>query len=62
MCHENEEYRLGLYLLGWEVAHLRPRTNLIGGAMRVRSALSYAVHKFFQERGFVYAGRVCTSL
>jgi len=37
-----------------QVAHLRPRTNLIGGAMRVRSALSFAVHKFFQERGFVY--------
>jgi asparaginyl-tRNA synthetase len=37
-----------------QVAHLRPRTNLIAGAMRVRSALSFAVHKFFQERGFTY--------
>jgi asparaginyl-tRNA synthetase len=33
---------------------LRPRTNLIGGAMRVRSALSLAIHQFFQSRGFTY--------
>ena len=36
------------------VAHLRPRTNTFSAVFRVRSALSYAIHKFFQERGFVY--------
>ena len=36
------------------IAHLRPRTNKYGAAFRVRSALSYAIHKFFQERGFQY--------
>lgn len=36
------------------IAHLRPRTNTIGAVARVRSALSYATHKFFQERGFLY--------
>ncbi len=37
-----------------EIAHLRPRTNTIGAVARVRSALSFAVHSFFNERGFVY--------
>ena len=37
-----------------EVAHLRPRTNLFTAVFRVRSILSFAVHSFFQERGFVY--------
>ena len=37
-----------------EIAHLRPRTNLIGAVMRVRSTLAYAIHSFFQENGFVY--------
>jgi asparaginyl-tRNA synthetase len=37
-----------------EIAHLRPRTNSIGAVARVRSSLSYAVHTFFQERGFFY--------
>jgi len=37
-----------------QVAHLRPRTNLFSAVFRVRSRLAYAVHKFFQERGFVY--------
>ena len=37
-----------------ENAHLRPRTNLFGAIMRVRSVLSYAVHSYFQEKGFVY--------
>jgi len=37
------------------VAHLRPRTNTFSAAFRVRSAAAYAIHKFFQERGFVYA-------
>ncbi|MBN2069419.1 MAG: asparagine--tRNA ligase [Opitutales bacterium] len=36
------------------IAHLRPRTNLFGSVFRVRSRLSYAVHNFFQERGFFY--------
>jgi asparaginyl-tRNA synthetase len=37
-----------------EVAHLRPRTNLFAAVFRVRSLLSYAIHRFFQERGFIY--------
>ncbi len=37
-----------------EMAHLRPRTNLFAAVFRVRSLVSYAIHKFFQERGFVY--------
>ncbi|MCM1310616.1 MAG: asparagine--tRNA ligase [Bacteroides sp.] len=37
-----------------EKAHLRPRTNTFGAVLRVRSALAFAVHKFFQERGFFY--------
>ena len=36
------------------IAHLRPRTNTFNAVFRVRSLLSYAVHKFFQERNFVY--------
>ncbi len=35
-------------------AHLRPRTNTFSAVFRVRSLLSYAIHKFFQEKGFVY--------
>ena len=34
------------------IAHLRPRTNKYGAIFRIRSKLSYAVHQFFQERGF----------
>ena len=37
-----------------EVAHLRPRTNTIAAVTRVRNALSYATHKFYQERDFLY--------
>ena len=37
-----------------EIAHLRPRTNTIGAVARLRNSLSYAVHSFFQERGFFY--------
>lgn len=37
-----------------EIAHLRPRSNLFGAVFRVRSRLAFAVHQFFQERGFVY--------
>ena len=36
------------------VAHLRPRTNTFMAAFRVRSLVAYAIHKFFQEQGFVY--------
>jgi asparaginyl-tRNA synthetase len=36
-----------------EIAHLRPRSNLFGAAFRVRSRMAYAVHNFFQERGFL---------
>ena len=36
------------------IAHLRPRTNTFNAVFKVRSLLSYAIHKFFQERGFVY--------
>ncbi|MFR1261136.1 MAG: amino acid--tRNA ligase-related protein, partial [Oscillospiraceae bacterium] len=34
--------------------HLRPRTNTFQAVFRVRSIIAYAIHKFFQERGFVY--------
>ncbi len=37
-----------------EIAHLRPRTNTFGAVLRIRSALAFAIHKFFQERGFYY--------
>lgn len=37
-----------------EIAHLRPRTNLFNATMRVRSKAAYALHKFFNERNFVY--------
>ena len=37
-----------------EIAHLRPRTNMIGAVARMRSQLAFAVHTFFQERGFQY--------
>ena len=37
-----------------EISHLRPRTNTFGAVMRVRNRLSYSIHKFFQDRGFVY--------
>ncbi|KAG2636969.1 hypothetical protein PVAP13_2NG497200 [Panicum virgatum] len=36
------------------VAHLRPRTNTFGAVTRVRNALAYATHKFFQDNGFVW--------
>ena len=36
------------------ITHLRPRTNTFQAVFRVRSLLAYAIHKFFQERGFVY--------
>ncbi len=37
------------------IAHLRPRTNTLSAVFRVRSVAAYAIHRFFNERGFVYA-------
>ena len=37
-----------------EIAYLRPRTNLFSAVFRVRSTAAYAVHNYFQEKGFVY--------
>lgn len=37
-----------------EIAHLRPRSNTFSAVFRVRSMAAFAVHKFFQEKGFVY--------
>ncbi len=37
-----------------EISHLRPRTNTLGAVARVRNALSFAVHRFFQEHDFLY--------
>ena len=37
-----------------EIAHLRPRSNLFGAVFRVRSRLAYAIHQFFQAKGFCY--------
>ena len=37
------------------IQHLRPRTNLFNATFRVRSVAAYAVHEFFQNRGFIYA-------
>ena len=36
------------------IPHLRPRTNTFSAVLRIRSLVAYAIHKFFQERGFVY--------
>ena len=36
------------------ISHLRPRTNLFSAVFRVRSAAAYSIHKFFNERGFIY--------
>lgn len=36
------------------IAHLRPRTNTLGAALRIRSAAALAIHRFFHERGFYY--------
>lgn len=36
------------------IAHLRPRTNMFGAVFRVRNACAYAIHQFFQERGFLW--------
>ena len=38
-----------------EIAHLRPRSNTFSAVFRVRSVAGYAIHQFFQERGFIYS-------
>ena len=37
-----------------EIAHLRPRTNTFGAVLRIRHAMAFAIHKFFNDRGFFY--------
>jgi asparaginyl-tRNA synthetase len=37
-----------------EIAHLRPRTNTFGAVLRLRHAMAYAIHKYFNDRGFYY--------
>ncbi len=37
-----------------EIAHLRPRTNTFGAVLRIRHAMAFAIHKFFNDRGFYY--------
>ncbi|HPS57276.1 MAG TPA: asparagine--tRNA ligase [Spirochaetota bacterium] len=37
-----------------EIAHLRPRTNTFGAVARIRNAMSFAIHSYFNEKGFVY--------
>lgn len=37
-----------------EIAHLRPRTNTFGAVLRVRHAMAFAIHKYFNDKGFVY--------
>lgn len=37
-----------------ELAHLRPRTNIIGAVARVRNCLSQAIHRFYHENGFIW--------
>ncbi len=53
-----EDYPLQKKRISYEklrdVAHLRPRTNTFGAVARVRNALAYATHKFYQERDFLY--------
>ncbi|MBO8482380.1 MAG: asparagine--tRNA ligase [Muribaculum sp.] len=36
------------------IAHLRPRTNTFGAVLRIRHAMAFAIHKFFNDKGFVY--------
>ncbi|RYZ48100.1 MAG: asparagine--tRNA ligase, partial [Sphingobacteriales bacterium] len=37
-----------------EIAHLRPRTNTFGAVLRIRHAMAFAIHQFFNDRGFYY--------
>lgn len=58
MGESNEDYPIQPKKHSFEylrtVAHLRPRTNTFMAVFRVRSLVAYAIHKFFQEQGFVY--------
>ena len=36
------------------IAHLRPRTNTFGAILRIRHAMAFAIHKYFNDKGFVY--------
>jgi asparaginyl-tRNA synthetase len=53
-----EDYPLQKKRHGFEflrtIAHLRPRTNAFGAVFRIRNAAAFAIHSFFQERGFLY--------
>lgn len=53
-----DEYPLQKKRISYEklrdIAHLRPRTNTFGAVARIRNALAYATHKFYQERDFLY--------
>ncbi len=53
-----EDYPLQKKRHGFEflrtIAHLRPRTNAFGAVFRIRNAAAFAIHHFFQERGFLY--------
>ena len=53
-----EEYQLSKKRHGFEflrtIAHLRPRTNTFGAVARVRNAICWSIHNFFQSRGFLY--------
>jgi asparaginyl-tRNA synthetase len=37
-----------------EIAHLRPRTNTFGAVLRIRHAMAFAIHRYFNDKGFVY--------
>lgn len=37
-----------------EIAHLRPRTNTFGAVLRIRHAMAYAIHKYYNDKGFFY--------
>jgi asparaginyl-tRNA synthetase len=37
-----------------EIAHLRPRTNTFGAVLRIRHAIAFAIHKYFNDKGFIY--------
>ena len=54
-----DEYPLQKKKMGMDylrtMTHLRPRTNTFNAAFRVRSVAAYAIHKFFQENGFIYS-------
>ncbi len=55
---DQETYPLQTKEHGWEflrgIAHLRPRTNTFGAVLRIRHAMSFAIHKYFNDHGFYY--------